>query len=64
MASEVHVPIRQCRICRTRAPKSNLTRWVRAATGWIEDPVKHIEGRGMYTCSPACTAKLMSGKKK
>lgn len=64
MATQVHTPVRQCRICRTRKPKAELTRWVKGESGWVQDEAMRLPGRGVYTCSPECAAKLLSGKRK
>ncbi len=52
------VPERMCRVCRTRAPKAQLQRWTLGATGFTADLGGHVTGRGAYTCSPECAAKL------
>lgn len=51
-------PERMCRVCRKRAPKDQLQRWTLGPTGFAADPTKQAAGRGTYTCSPECAAKL------
>lgn len=43
-------PTRQCRVCRTKAPKRELERWVFAADGLILDTAQNQPGRGWYAC--------------
>lgn len=57
-------PVRMCKICRTRAPKAALTRWVAGPQGWVQDPAKRQPGRGCYTDSPECASKLTGQKPK
>lgn len=64
MPGTVHVPMRQCKICRTRRPKAELTRWVQLEGSWQRDETGKAPGRGAYTDSPECAAKLTNGKKK
>lgn len=52
------MPERMCRVCRRRAPKTTLERWTRSPGGFTPDPEQRNPGRGYYTCSPACAAKL------
>ncbi len=49
---------RMCRICRTKKPKTELTRWVEGPAGLIQDDQQRLPGRGIYSCSPECTNKL------
>lgn len=55
-------PLRSCRACRTKKPKAELTRWVRGTSGWAEDMQQRLPGRGYYTCSNGCAAKLAKRK--
>lgn len=64
MSGPVSVPVRQCKICRARKPKPELTRWVKASQGWFKDESGRAEGRGTYTCGPQCEQKLLTGKKR
>ncbi|HSX41261.1 MAG TPA: YlxR family protein [Candidatus Saccharimonadales bacterium] len=64
MLGAVHIPVRQCKICRTRRPKVELMRWVRTDEGWQRDESSKLPGRGAYTDSDECAAKLLSGKKR
>ncbi len=61
----MHTPERSCRICRTKKPKAELTRWVSSGSGWVKDETKTAQGRGVYTCSEKCTEILLTkfGKK-
>ncbi len=60
-----HTPERSCRICRTKKPKLELTRWTNDGSGWVEDTAKTAMGRGVYTCSAKCAEILTTkfGKK-
>lgn len=51
-------PIRSCRVCRTRKPKAELTRWVRQGSQLTRDDRQLLPGRGWYSCSPACAERL------
>jgi len=51
-------PVRMCRVCRRRLPKAKLTRWVRREGAVTLDAAQQLSGRGSYTCSAACAAKL------
>lgn len=51
-------PVRMCRVCRRRAPKAELKRWVIKNTQLVEDLAAVEPGRGYYTDSPDCEAKL------
>jgi len=51
-------PVRMCRVCRQRLPKAQLTRWVDQEGGVAPDTAQQLPGRGSYTCSAACAAKL------
>lgn len=51
-------PVRMCRVCRRRAPKGELARWVQTPQGAVADPHQRLGGRGFYTCSKVCAAKL------
>jgi predicted RNA-binding protein YlxR (DUF448 family) len=60
----VHVPIRQCVGCRTRAAKRSFMRFVRNPdAGWRADPAARLAGRGAYVCSKACKEKLGKNKR-
>ncbi len=53
--SASHVPTRQCRVCRQRAPKSSLERWVVSLEGPVRDNEQIMPGRGWYLCNqPQC----------
>lgn len=46
-----HIPVRMCCICRTRAPKHSLTRYVLSDEGKpIPDFTWNAPGRGLYIC--------------
>ena len=53
-------PVRMCVICRERAPKALLTRYVRNAQGILQiDETQTHPGRGWYLCSnPGCVRKF------
>ncbi len=53
-------PTRMCVICRGRAPKASLTRYVRDAQGNLQiDETQTHPGRGWYLCSnPVCAQKF------
>ena len=51
-------PVRMCRVCRQRAPKVSLTRWVVLDGRLAEDPEKVRPGRGYYTDSSDCAERL------
>lgn len=51
-------PVRMCRVCRRRLPKAELTRWAHQVGGIAPDVAQQLPGRGSYTCSTACAAKL------
>ncbi|MBW4062206.1 DUF448 domain-containing protein [Candidatus Saccharibacteria bacterium] len=53
-----HVPLRRCRACRTQLPKSQLARWVIREGQLLADPTQVLTGRGVYTDTDACAAKL------
>lgn len=49
-------PIRMCVVCRARAPKHDLTRWVRDLQGdWKADPRRTAPGRGAWMCASCMT---------
>lgn len=54
-------PVRMCVICRERAPKKVLTRYVRDAQGNLQfDETQTHPGRGWYLCSnPVCAQKFV-----
>lgn len=55
-------PVRMCCMCRTRCPKSTLSRYVRATqvsdeqgaqgdvSGLVPDVAQRLPGRGVYVC--------------
>ena len=47
-----HVPVRMCVICRERAAKTELSRYVRTEKGHppLPDPDQKEPGRGVYVC--------------
>ncbi len=56
-----HEPIRMCAVCRRRAPKRELTRYVRPPEGGepLADENQTRPGRGWYVCSEtACQEKF------
>ncbi|SDN34015.1 hypothetical protein SAMN04488516_101454 [Desulfonauticus submarinus] len=61
-----HVPIRMCIICRKKAPKKELIRFVCIIENnkkkLIEDIKQTKPGRGFYVCSPKCKEKLNTFK--
>jgi predicted RNA-binding protein YlxR (DUF448 family) len=54
----VAAPIRSCRVCRQRADKSQLQRWVRIDGHWEYDEKQTTPGRGYYACSDEHAQKL------
>ncbi|HSX48489.1 MAG TPA: DUF448 domain-containing protein [Candidatus Nanoarchaeia archaeon] len=50
--NKLTIPVRSCRICRKRADKDKLQRWVSSETGLVADPKQIMLGRGYYACSP------------
>ncbi|MFI5240476.1 MAG: DUF448 domain-containing protein [Candidatus Saccharimonadia bacterium] len=51
---------RQCRVCRKRAPKSSLNRWVLSGAVLVLDEHKKLPGRGYYSCQGECSNKILS----
>jgi predicted RNA-binding protein YlxR (DUF448 family) len=51
-------PTRMCRACRRRLPKAQLTRWVRQEGALVRDSAQRLPGRGSYSCSDTCAARL------
>lgn len=51
-------PVRMCRVCRKRAPQPELQRWVLQDGGLKPDGAQRQPGRGFYTDSAECAAKL------
>lgn len=51
-------PVRMCRVCRQRAPKDQLLRWVVVDRQLVTDASQRHPGRGYYTDSEECAAKL------
>jgi predicted RNA-binding protein YlxR (DUF448 family) len=50
-----HVPERTCIVCRQKAAKRQLTRFVRSPEGVFADPSGKRDGRGAYLCdNPNC----------
>ncbi len=47
-----HIPVRMCTICRKRAPKSTLVRFIHAFEGAYPKPdqKQKAAGRGVYVC--------------
>ena len=43
-------PIRMCRVCRTKAPKAELQRWVVQEGKLVADKAQRLPGRGVYIC--------------
>lgn len=55
MAGDVRPePTRQCRVCRKRFAKSQLTRWTLVNDELVRDPSQTASGRGYYSCSEKC----------
>ena len=50
--------VRMCRVCRQRAPKDELLRWVVVDRQLEADAPQRRPGRGYYTDSDECAAKL------
>lgn len=61
--SGMGAPMRMCRVCRERLPKSQMKRWVAREGTMVEDLAKRLAGRGYYTCSPECLEKLSKDKR-
>lgn len=58
-----HVPMRTCRVCRRRAPKQELQRWVVEEGRLVADERLLAVGYGLYCCREgSCRERL--GKKK
>ncbi len=58
-------PVRMCKICRTRAPKRQLTRWVIGPDGRpVKDETGQLPGRGFYTDKPECAERISKMKVK
>lgn len=57
-----HVPMRTCRVCRKRAPKQELQRWIVEEGCLVADERLLAAGYGLYCCRDgACRERL--GKK-
>jgi uncharacterized protein len=52
-AKPKHVPERTCVVCRQKAEKRRLTRFVRTPEGVFLDPSGKRDGRGAYLCDNA-----------
>ncbi len=50
-----HVPMRMCAICRKRAPKNTLTRFIQTSekADPVPDQKQKAPGRGVYVCDEA-----------
>ncbi len=59
----VHIPIRECICCRTKAAKAELIRVVKNETGIFVDKSGKQQGRGAYVCK-ACIENPLSFKKR
>lgn len=66
VAAGLHVPMRMCIICRVRAPKNQMRRYVRDAEGQpVADNRLIMPGRGFYVCGkPSCLEKMTMGKRR
>ena len=54
-----HISERTCRVCRQKAPQSQLQRWTVQDGQPIADAARRAEGRGWYVCdSTACRAQI------
>lgn len=51
-------PVRMCRVCRRRAAKAKLRRWVLVEGQLHEDIAQRLTGRGYYTDTPECATRL------
>ncbi len=50
-----HTPMRMCGVCRLRAPKATLKRFVRMGDELVPDETHTASGRGLYLCeAPRC----------
>lgn len=45
-----HIPERTCRVCRQKAPKQQLQRWVIRDSQPVVDAKHTAQGRGWYVC--------------
>lgn len=65
-ATGPHVPMRMCVICRMRAPKDRMRRYVRGVEGQpVADLRQLMSGRGFYVCDkPSCLEKMTMGKRR
>ncbi|MSR68695.1 DUF448 domain-containing protein [Candidatus Saccharibacteria bacterium] len=52
--STAHTPMRSCKACRKKLPKSQFQRWVISADQPKLDEKQNIAGRGTYFCSMDC----------
>ncbi len=57
-ARGLHTPTRSCRVCRTRAAKRELERWVVTAGQLTLDKNQVMPGRGVYTCASNCSRQI------
>ncbi len=57
-----HIPIRTCIICKTKAPKFKLIRYVKINDTLVIDENQIKPGRGFYICSEECKQKLAKYK--
>ncbi|MEN8188814.1 MAG: DUF448 domain-containing protein [Thermodesulfobacteriota bacterium] len=58
-------PLRTCCICRRKAAKDKLTRFVFNGTGPVEDTLQVMEGRGAYSCPEEnCRKRFVAAEKK
>ena len=59
-----HIPIRTCRGCCRKFPKSELVRLVMVNGAVLEDPEKRLSGRAVYSCrNEQCRTRLEKNKK-
>ncbi|MCW5212209.1 YlxR family protein [Desulfobulbus sp. TB] len=64
MKKKEHVPIRTCKGCGRKAPKSELIRLVWHEGALQEDLNGRMSGRGMYICNrERCRNRLVKNKK-
>ena len=57
-----HQPVRMCASCRTRKPKTELSRYTKTEGQLQPDKPKLENGRGLYFCSDACLEQFTNRK--
>lgn len=53
-----HTPERSCRVCRTKAFKRELERWVVVSGQLVLDKKQVLSSRGTYTCRGNCSTQI------